>query len=78
MRTNGMTAALAAAGLLLAGWAGAQVSAVSEDTALNTRSLSAVAAAEDAAADTRSHTEDWSAARKLNTKKIVGTMLSVK
>ena len=78
MRTNGMTAALAAAGLLLAGWAGAQVSAVSEETALNTRSLSAVAAVEDEEMDTRTHTEDWSSARKLNTKKIVGTMLSIK
>ena len=78
MRTNGMTAALAAAGLLLAGWAGAQVSAVSEETALNTRSLSAVAAVEDEEMDTRTHTEDWSSARKLNTKKIRGTMLSIK
>ena len=78
MRTNGMTVALAAAGLLLAGWAGAQVSAVSEDTALNTRSLSAVAAVEDEEMDTRTHTEDWSSARKLNTKKIRGTMLSIK
>ena len=78
MRTNGMTVALAAAGLLLAGWAGAQVSAVSEETALNTRSLSAVAAVEDEEMDTRTHTEDWSSARKLNTKKIRGTMLSIK
>lgn len=78
MRTNGMTVALAAAGLLLAGWAGAQVSAVSEETALNTRSLSAVAAVEDEEMDTRTHTEDWSSARKLSTKKIRGTMLSIK
>ena len=78
MRTNGMTVALAAAGLLLAGWAGAQVSAVSEETALNTRSLSAVAAVEDEEMDTRTHTEDWSSARKLNTKKIRGTMIGIK
>lgn len=78
VKANGMTVALAAAGLLLAGLAGAEVSAVSEETALNTRSLSAVAAEEDDEMDTRTHTEDWSSARKLNTKKIVGTMLSIK
>ncbi|MDD4622814.1 MAG: hypothetical protein PHG71_06215 [Kiritimatiellae bacterium] len=31
-----------------------------------------------AAADTRTHTVDWSAARKLNTKKILGTMISIR
>lgn len=74
---NGMMAALAA-GVLLAGLAGAQVSAVSTETALNTRSLSAVAAAEDQATDTRSFTIDWSEQRKLNTKKIVGTTIMVR
>jgi len=69
-----MTAAFAAAGLL-AGWAGAQVSAVSGNVALDTRSFSSVAAFEDTAADTRTHTTEWSAARKLNTKKILGTLI---
>ncbi|MDD4018367.1 MAG: hypothetical protein PHV28_10540 [Kiritimatiellae bacterium] len=68
-----------AAGLLLAGWGGAQVmSAESDEAALDTRSLSAVASVEDAAADTRTHTEDWSGAVKLNTKKIIGTMILVR
>jgi hypothetical protein len=66
-----------AAGALLALGAGAAVSAVSEDAPLDTRSLSAVAAAEDEQLDTRSFTVDWSAARRLNTKKIVGTMILV-
>jgi hypothetical protein len=67
-----------AAGLLLAGLAEAQVSAVSEETPLNTRSLSAVAAVEDEATDTRTHTEEWSEGRKLNTKKIRGTMIGIR
>lgn len=77
MSTKGMTIAFAAAAML-AGLAGAQVSAVSTETALNTRSLSAVAAAEDQATDTRSFTIDWSEQRKLNTKKIVGTTIMVR
>ena len=64
--------------LLLTGFAGAEVSAVSEDTALNTRSLSSAAAAENQATDTRSFTIDWSEQRKLNTKKIVGTTIMVR
>jgi hypothetical protein len=74
MRTKTTTLALAAA-LLLAGLAGAEVSAVSGDAALNTRSFSAIAAEEDQGLDTRGFTVDWSAARKLNTKKIRGTMM---
>lgn len=58
---NGMMAALAA-GALLAGLAGAEVSAVSSEALL----------------DTRSFTTDWSAAQRLNTKKIVGTMIVVR
>jgi hypothetical protein len=75
MRMNMMTVALAAAGLLLAGWAGAQVSDVSENVALDTRSHSAVANVTDQDLDTRTYTEEWSAARKLNTKKIIGTLI---
>jgi hypothetical protein len=72
MRT---TTLVLAAGTLLAGLAGAQVSAVSDDTALDTRSLSAIAAEEDRGLDTRGFTVEWSAARKLNTKKIRGTLI---
>ncbi len=68
---NGMMAALAAGALL----AGAEVTAVSEDAALDTRSLSAVADESDQGLDTRSFTVDWSEARKLNTKRILGTMM---
>ena len=60
---------------MLAAGVGAEATALSEETSLDTRSLSAVASVEDAAADTRTHTVDWSAARKLNTKKIIGTMI---
>ena len=78
---NGMMAALAA-GALLAGLAGAEVSAevsaVSSEAPLDTRSISAVADAEERDLDTRSFTTDWSAARRLNTKKIVGTTIVVR
>ena len=76
--TNGMMAALAA-GALLAGLAGAEVSsAVSSEALLDTRSISAVADAEERDLDTRSFTTDWSAAQRLNTKKIVGTTIVVR
>lgn len=75
--TNGMMAALAA-GALLAGLAGAEVSAVSSDAPLDTRSLSIVTDAEERDLDTRSFTTDWSAAQRLNTKKIVGTTIVVR
>jgi hypothetical protein len=78
MRKNVIMTAALAAGLLLAGWAVAQVSAVSEDAALDTRSFSSAAAIENAAADTRTHTKEWSIARKLNTKKIIGTTIMVR
>jgi len=77
MRTNVMIVASAAVALL-AGLAGAQVSAVSDATSLDTRSLSVVADVADQDLDTRSHTIDWSAARKLNTKKIVGTAIMIR
>ena len=75
MRTaNGILFALAAA-VLLAGMAGAEVTALSEDAALDTRSLSAVADVDDQELDTRSFTVDWSESRRLNTKRILGTMM---
>jgi len=75
--TNGMVFALAA-GALLAGLAGAEVTAVSDAAALDTRSLSAVAAVEDEGMDTRGFTEDWSGPVKLNTKMRSGTMVLVR
>jgi len=75
-KANGVMLGMALA--LLASGAGAEATALSDETSLDTRSLSAVASVEDAAADTRTHTVDWSAARKLNTKKIVGTMILVR
>jgi len=42
---------------------------------LDTRSLSAVADETDQSLDTRSFTVDWSESRRLNTKRIIGTML---
>lgn len=67
-----------AAVALLVGWAGADGpwwSVSVEDAQLDTRTISAVAAAEDKGVDTRTYTVDWSAGRSLNTKKIVGSML---
>ena len=74
--TNGMVFALAA-GALLAGLAGAEVTAVSDAAALDTRSLSIVTDVEEQDLDTRSFTTDWSAAQRLNTKK-VGTAIVVR
>ena len=74
--TNGMVFALAA--VLLAGLAGAEVTAVSDAAALDTRSLSIVTDVEEQDLDTRSFTTDWSAAQRLNTKKIVGTAIVVR
>jgi len=67
-----------AAGALLAGLAGAEVTAVSDAAALDTRSLSIVTDVEEQDLDTRSFTTDWSAAQRLNTKKIVGTAIVVR
>ncbi|HOM58884.1 MAG TPA: hypothetical protein P5026_02340 [Kiritimatiellia bacterium] len=72
----GIMFALAAA--LLAAVAGAEVAAVSEETPLDTRSLSRMTDAEPQDLDTRSHTTDWSAPRKLNTRKIVGTAIFIR
>ena len=76
MRTERMMLALAA--VLLAGLAGAEVSAVSSEAPLDTRSLSIVTDEEERDLDTRSFTTDWSAARRLNTKKIVGTAILIR
>ncbi len=59
MKTTTRMAVAFAAATLLAAVAGAQLIAVSEAAVL----------------DTRSFTTDWSEARWLNTKQIVGTML---
>ena len=74
MRTeNGMMLAVAAA--LLAGLAGAEVIAYSDAVPLDTRSISAGTDAEDQTLNSRSFDVDWSDARKLDTRKIVGTMI---
>lgn len=70
--------AVFAAAALLAGLTGAEVSAVSSDAPLDTRSLSIVTDVEEQDLDTRSFTTDWSAAQRLNTKKIVGTTIVVR
>ena len=76
--TNGMVFALAA-GALLAGLAGAEVTAVSVEAELDTRSLSAVTAVSvEAELDTRGFTEDWSGPVTLNTKMRSGTMVLVR
>ena len=77
MRMNVMMVAFTAVELLT-GLAGAEVSAVSSDAPLDTRSLSIVTDVEEQDLDTRSFTTDWSAAQRLNTKKIVGTTIVVR
>ena len=77
MRSNMIVIALAA-GVLLAQGAGAEVSGLSEPAVLDTRSLSRVAAADEATLDTRSFTADWSAPRTLDTRKIIGTFFLLK
>ena len=72
-KTQGMILGMALA--LMAPAVNAEMSAVSADTPLDTRSLSAVTNLADEEMDTRTHTVDWSAAGRLNTKKIVGTMI---
>jgi hypothetical protein len=75
MDTNWTCKAIASV-MLVTGMTHAQMhDAVSDVAALDTRSLSTVAAAEDQGLDTRGFTTGWSAARKLNTKKIRGTMM---
>ena len=73
---NGMMILLAA-GMLLAGTICAEVTGASAITSLDTRSLTQAAVVEDKNLDSRSYTIDWSQAGRLNTKKIVGTLLLV-
>lgn len=75
--TNGMLFALAWVALLVH-LAGAAVTAVSDTALLDTRSLSTVTDIEEQDLDTRSFTMGWSAARRLNTKEIVGTTIVVR
>jgi hypothetical protein len=71
-----MTAALAA-GLVWA--AGAEpASAVSDEAALDTRGVRSDAQALAVTADTRSYAVDWSVWVKLNTRRILGTLLLLK
>ena len=65
-----------AAGTLSVGRTGAEVSSASSDDAeIDTRALSRVEAVESDTLDTLSQTTGWSAAQKLNTNTIRGTML---
>ena len=77
MKTTKETALVLVTGVLLtmAVSAADPVSEVSGEVSLNTCSLSSVTAVEDEELDTRSFTVDWSTARQLNTKKIVGALL---
>jgi len=75
--TNGMSLVLAVAALL-ASDTGAAVTAVSDDATLDTRGLSTAADEMDQSLDSRSFTVERSEAHKLNTKKIVGTMVLVR
>jgi len=68
---------LAAVTLLAAG-GGAETVGYSADTAVDTRSLSQVVAVDNKPLDSRSYTADWSAAGRLNTKRIMGTMIRVR
>ncbi len=77
MKTN-ITTIIASAVVLSTLRVGAEVWATSAEVSLDTRSISAIAAEEDQNLDTRSFTEDWSAPRTLNTKKIVGTVLLIR
>jgi len=71
---NGMMILLAV-GTLLAGTICAEVTGLSEVTPLDTRSLTQAVLVADGDLDSRSYTVDWSQAGRLNTKKIVGTLL---
>jgi len=76
MRTKTLFFTLAAVTLLAAG-GGAETVAYSIDTPVDTRSLSQVVAADDKPLDSRSYTADWSVAGRLNTKRIMGTMIRI-
>jgi|GEM_PF-1192634 len=74
---NGMMILLAA-GTLLTGTICAEMTEMSDVTSLDTRSLSQVVAVDNKPLDSRSYTADWSAAGRLNTKRIMGTMIRVR
>ena len=78
MKNNWMTITLVTVVALLAIGAGAEVTAVSAEVALNTRSLSSLAAAEDQNLDTRSFTEDLSDQYWLDTRKIIETIIVIR
>ena len=61
--------------LLVAGVTCAEMEEVSDETSLDTRSLSHAMVVGDQDLDSRSYTVDWSEERTLNTKEIVGTLL---
>ncbi|MDR2849244.1 MAG: hypothetical protein LBW77_01680 [Verrucomicrobiota bacterium] len=63
--------------LLMAGLAEAE-SAVSDEAVVDTRGLHADTPESEATADTRSHTEAWTAWVLLNTKRIIGTLFFLK
>ena len=75
METRNAIMVLLTAATLLAGTICAEVTGVSAITSLDTRSLTQAVVAEDENMDTRSCTMDWSQETRLNTKKIVGTLL---
>ena len=56
----------------------AQDATVSDAAPLDTRSLYAGITADSGALDARSYTEEWSLARKLSTKKIIGSMIVIR
>jgi hypothetical protein len=67
------------AGTLSVGRTDAEVSSSSSaDAMIDTRAWSRAEAVEDKALDTLSQTTDWSAAQKLNTATLTGTMLLVR
>ncbi len=80
MKTTNKMIIAVTAGMLLAGWAGAEDPApvLSAATALDTRSISAVVTDQDHDLETRSYTIDWSQERTLNTKAIKGTMILIR
>jgi len=77
METRNAITVLLTAAILLAGTICAEVTGASAITSLDTRSLTQAVVAEDENMDTRSCTMDWSQETRLNTKKIVGTLLLV-
>jgi hypothetical protein len=80
MRKTMVCAAALAAAVLVAGVgvADAPAAAVSNEAAVDTRTRCAALLAEDAGLDSRGFTAELSDGIRLNTKKIVGTMIMVR